>query len=66
MYINLLMYLVTMTSAVKRQSVCFVTFYFYFSTTEAGLETLSVLQDKLALPVTVPLVSCVNNYSDYG
>ena len=33
---------------------------------EAGLETLSLLQDELALPVTVPLVSCMNNYSDYG
>ena len=33
---------------------------------EAGLETLSLLQDELALPVTVPLVSCMNNYCDYG
>jgi len=33
---------------------------------EDGLQTLSVLQDELALPVTVPLVSCMNTYSNYG
>ena len=37
--------------------------YYYI---ESGLETLSLLQDELALPVTVPLISCMNNYSDYG